>query len=73
MIYIRWALWGVFWVLVLSVLQYTLPQTDIVRVTGVETKRVDFGENSLFWARGDTGNAEGTINRDVFFIQTVEN
>ena len=71
MVYVRWTIWGIFWALVLAVLHYTLPQTDVVRVTDTYEKRVDFGENSLFWSRPDVGNAEGAVNRDVFFIQTV--
>jgi hypothetical protein len=54
---------------VAAFLHYTLPQTDIVRITDTYEKRVDFGENSLFWAGGDVGSATGTVNRDVFFIQ----
>ena len=57
--------------LVLSVLHYTLPQHDIVRVVGTENRRIDFGENSFFWAGPDVGTAPGT-QRDVFFIQTVQ-
>lgn len=57
--------------LVLSVLHYTLPQTDIVRIVGTDSKRIDFGENSFFWSGPDVGTAPGTT-RDVFFIQTVQ-
>jgi hypothetical protein len=57
--------------LVLSVLHYTLPQHDIVRVVGTENRRIDFGENSFFWSGPDVGTAPG-MQRDVFFIQTVQ-
>ena len=67
---IKWVFWSVFWVLVISVFHYTLPQVDIVRVTDTYEKRIDFGENSLFWSAPDVGNATNTTNRDVFFIQT---
>lgn len=50
-------------------LHYTLPQHDIVQVVGTENRRIDFGENSLFWASPDSGT-EKRSNRDVFFIQT---
>lgn len=50
-------------------LHYTLPQHDIVQVVGTENRRIDFGENSWFWASRDSGTAEAS-NRDVFFIQT---
>ena len=69
MVYVKWVFWGTFWVLVAAFFHYTLPQNDIVRVADTYEKRVDFGENSLFWAAPDAGNATGTVNRDVFFIQ----
>lgn len=50
-------------------LHYTLPQHDIVQVVGTENRRIDFGENSWFWASRDSGTSE-QANRDVFFIQT---
>jgi hypothetical protein len=56
-------------VLVGAVFHYTLPQVDIVRITDTYEKRIDFGENSIFWATADVGNDGTTINRDVFFIQ----
>ena len=57
--------------LVLSILHYNLPQTDIVKIVGTENRRIDFGENSFFWASPDVGTAEGST-RDVFFVQTVQ-
>jgi len=68
--YIKWALALVFWVLVIAVFHYTLPQHDVARITDTYEKRIDFGENSLFWASADVGNAATSTNRDVFFIQT---
>ncbi|MEO9822789.1 MAG: DUF1523 family protein [Paracoccaceae bacterium] len=65
-----WVITIAFWTVVLAVFHYTLPQRDIVRVTDTYEKRIDFGENSIFWASADTGNDATTINRDVFFIQT---
>ena len=72
MVYLKWAFWITFWVLVVAVFHYTLPQKDIVRITDTYEKRIDFGENSIFWASPDVGNDTGTVNRDVFFIQTVQ-
>ena len=72
MVYVKWVFWGTFWLLLAAFLHYTLPQFDIVRVTDTYEKRVDFGENSIFWANQGTGEVEGTPNRDVFFIQTVQ-
>lgn len=61
------------WALVAPVfalfLHYTLPQHDIVQVVGTDNRRIDFGENSWFWASRDSGTAAAE-NRDVFFIQT---
>ncbi|PSL18669.1 DUF1523 family protein [Shimia abyssi] len=70
MVYVKWGFWGLFWLLVAAFFHYTLPQNDIVRVADTYEKRIDFGENSIFWAKEDAGSAAGTVNRDVFFIQT---
>ena len=69
MVYVKWVFWGTFWVLVAAFFHYTLPQNDIVRIADTYEKRIDFGENSIFWAKEDAGNATGNVNRDVFFIQ----
>ena len=68
--YIKWFLILAFWTLVAAFFHYTLPQHDIARISDTYEKRIDFGENSIFWASADVGNAEGVVNRDVFFIQT---
>ena len=68
---IKWILIVAFWTLILAFFHYTLPQRDIVRVSDTYEKRVDFGENSIFWAQADVGTDETPANRDVFFIQTV--
>ena len=70
MVYVKWAFIGLFWLLVAAFLHYTLPQHDIARVTDTYEKRIDFGENSIFWSNQGSGDAENTPNRDVFFIQT---
>jgi hypothetical protein len=67
---IRWTFWISVWVLIASVFHYTLPQVDIVRVTDTYEKRIDPGENALFWAQADVGSDGTLANRDVFFIQT---
>lgn len=69
MVYVKWVFWGTFWVLIAAFFHYTLPQNDIVRIADTYEKRIDFGENSVFWASPDAGNSTGTVNRDVFFIQ----
>jgi hypothetical protein len=53
-------------------LQYTLPQRDIVRITGTEIIRQDFsGLNRIFYAQGDSGNAV-VESRDLRLINTVQ-
>lgn len=70
MIYVKWVFWATFWILIAGFLHYTLPQTDIARITDTYEKRIDFAENSLFWAgSGSSGNTQNT-GRDVQFIQT---
>ncbi|MEF3047990.1 DUF1523 family protein [Pseudotabrizicola sp. L79] len=69
--YVKWTLWAIIASLIFGFLHYTLPQHDIVRIVGTENRRIDFGENSIFWASPDVGTAAGG-NRDVFFIQTVQ-
>lgn len=71
MTYVKWILLLVVVAIVGAFLHYTLPQTDIVRVVGVENRRIDFGENSIFWASPDVGTA-GMTTRDVRFIETVK-
>ncbi|WP_163848520.1 DUF1523 family protein [Pseudooceanicola aestuarii] len=69
--FVKWVFWAVIWLFIAAFFHYTLPQHDIARVTDTFEKRVDFGENSIFWAQADTGSATGAVNRDVFFIQTM--
>ncbi len=71
MVYIKRGFIIAFWVLVAGFLHYTLPQHDIVRITDTYEKRVDFGENSIFWANGPVGSDTTAASRDIFFIQTV--
>ncbi len=68
---IKWTFWITVWVLIAAFFHYTLPQNDIVRITDTLEKRVDFGDNSIFWAHPDTGEVANTTNRDVFFIQAI--
>ena len=68
--FVKWVFGTVLAVFVLGFLHYTLPQTDIVRIVGTENRRIDFGENSWFWAAPDVGMA-ATGSRDVFFINAV--
>lgn len=52
-------------------LNYYLPDRDVVRVVSTEIKRQDIGKKAPFWDRGDIGNEEG-VNQDVRFIYTVK-
>ncbi len=70
MFYFKWGILIGFWLIVASFLHYTLPQVDVVRITDTYEQRIEPGENRLFWAQADAGNAQGTLGRDVFFIQT---
>ncbi len=70
-LYLKRIFWTVFWVLILAFLHYTLPQRDVARIVETEVRRVDFGENSIFWASPDTGQEIGGVNRDIRFVNTV--
>ena len=70
MIYVKWIFWATFWILIAGFLHYTLPQTDIARITDTYEKRIDFAESSLFWASTGGGGTAQNTSRDVQFIQT---
>ncbi|MGX0974739.1 hypothetical protein ACSSVY_000435 [Roseovarius sp. MBR-51] len=70
MVYVKWVFWGLFWTVLIAFLHYTLPQHDVVRITDTYEKRVNPGDNSLFWSSADTGERTDVVERDVFFIQT---
>lgn len=65
----KWAAIGAAALTVGSMLQYSLPKTHIVEVVGTENRRIDFGENSFFWASADSGTDATRKDRDVFFVQ----
>lgn len=64
---VKWTFILLLLVLVGGFLHYTLPQHDIVRITQTYSRRIDIGENSLFWSRAEVGMANSQ-GRDVFFI-----
>lgn len=68
MFYVKWAIRLIIVSFVGAFLHYTLPQRDIVRIVNTEVQRIDFGENSIFWAQPDTGAATMS-SRDVRFIE----
>jgi hypothetical protein len=68
--YVKWGFWATLALAVFSFLHYTLPQSDIVRIVGSENRRIDVGDNALFWSNAEVGMANST-SRDVFFINAV--
>jgi hypothetical protein len=69
--YVKWGLLTLWLAVVAGFLHYTLPQNDIVRIVNTEVRRVDFGVNSVFWSSAGSGDAVGTVNRDVPFIEAI--
>ena len=71
MTYFIWTFRLVFISLVLGFLHYTLPQHDIVRITGTDIIRRDFGGfNQIFYA--DNQNGDETVqSRDLRLISAV--
>ena len=67
---VKWVFWITVWLLIAAFFHYTLPQTDIVRITDTYEKRIDYGGNSIFWSGTSVDRAGQSVNRDVFFIQT---
>lgn len=68
---LKLAIWGIALLLVGSFLHYTLPQHDIVRVTGTYNRLTTISENWLFYAAPDVGTAQSGETRDIRFIETV--
>ncbi|MGH1331069.1 MAG: DUF1523 family protein [Paracoccaceae bacterium] len=68
--YVKWTLLILVLLFAGAFLHYTLPQRDIVRIVDTDVRRIDFGENSIFWAAPDTGTTTAA-NRDVRFINVV--
>jgi hypothetical protein len=69
--YLKWGFWTVLILLVGGFLHYTLPQRDIVRITGTYNRLTTVGENSIFYATPDAGTGESTVTRDIRFIEAV--
>ena len=67
--YIRWLIGLIFLSLSAASLHYTLPQTDIVRITNTYEKRIDFQGTELFWVDGSRDDTGKLLNRDIFFIE----
>jgi hypothetical protein len=69
--YLKWGFWTVLILIVGGFLHYTLPQHDIVRITGTYNRLTTVGENSIFYATPDAGTGESTVTRDIRFIEAV--
>jgi len=69
--YFKWGFWIVLILTVGGMLHYTLPQRDIVRITGTYNRLTTVGENSFFYATPDAGTGESTVTRDIRFIEAV--
>lgn len=71
MVYVKWAFILTFWGLVASVLHYSLPQHDVVRIVNTYEERQELNDwTRMFWSTPDDQSAN-LINRDVQFIQAV--
>ena len=69
--YVKWSLIALAALILFGFAHYTLPQHDVVRITGTEVIRQDFsGWNRIFFAQPDSGNAEG-VNRDLRLINAA--
>ena len=69
---IKWGLGLTLAALVVAFLHYTLPQRDIVRITGTYNRMTEVGANAMFYASPDSGAPTGTVDRrDIRFIDAV--
>lgn len=69
--YVKWTFLAVIAIAIFLFFNYTLPDRDVVRIVETEVRRVDFGENSVFWAQPDVGAGSSGGSRDVRFINAV--
>ncbi|WP_050605587.1 DUF1523 family protein [Ruegeria sp. 6PALISEP08] len=71
MAYVKWAFIIIFWGTIAAVLQYSLPQHDIVRIVNTYEERQDLNDwTRIFWSESQDQSAS-LANRDVQFIQAV--
>ncbi|GHC37505.1 MULTISPECIES: DUF1523 family protein [Gemmobacter] len=70
--YIKWGFRITVLIIVAAFLHYTLPQRDIVRITGTYNRLTEVGANSIFYASPDSGTTTNTVDRrDIRFIEAV--
>jgi hypothetical protein len=68
----KWLFRIVALLIVAGILHYTLPQHDIVRVTGTYNRLTTVGsENSWAYASPDSGTSDSTTTRDIRFIEAA--
>ena len=70
--YVKWTFWLLIFALVASVLHYTLPRHDVVRIVGTENRRIDLSENRLFWATAPAVTEGQQDVRDIRFILAIQ-
>jgi len=68
---VKWGLRIAVLLVVAAFLHYTLPQRDIVLITGTYNRLTTVGANWLFYATPDVGTAESSTTRDIRFIEAV--
>lgn len=69
---LKWVLRVVLAIFALGFLHYTLPQHDIVRITGTYNRLTTVGtENAWAYSVPDTGTAESATTRDIRFIEAA--
>ena len=69
---IKWGIRLVLIAIVAAFLHYTLPQRDVVRLTGTYNRMTEVGANSIFYASPDSGTTTATVDRrDIRFIEAV--
>lgn len=68
--YVKWTLIALIVATFGAFLHYTLPQTDIVRITNTFNRQTTIGSNWMFYASSDSGSAETEV-RDIRFIEAV--
>ena len=67
---VKWTLVILLVLTVGSVMHYTLPRHEVVRIVGVETRLESLGWNRFFFASVPAGQADGST-RDVRYIETL--
>jgi hypothetical protein len=69
---LKWTIWTVLALLVVAFLHYTLPQHDVVRITGLDNRQTTVSwVNKYFYASPDAGTGESATNRYVRLIYTA--